>query len=177
MKPILFSIIVLLVSCTGKNSLNNNQAAEITEYDSSFWQATELVWTGDTIQLNLDYLIFNIQDTFVHKWYFRNDTLKNLTQSNFCKCFIEALDTIVFPITCKNYWYDIGDEYTLENDHGIINRVHIVLNNSDDTTDPKNQYLMDSAHIVIRRKLITTSQSKYLYQLNNLSMDTLMVLH
>lgn len=167
--------ISLFISCAEQHESYIELKEEVVEYDSSFWQATELVRNQDTIELGLDHLIFNIQDTFVHKWYFRNDTLRNLTQSNFCKCWIESNDSIVFPITCKNYWYDIGDEFTLENNHGIITRI-LILPGENEQEQYEDQYALDSAHIVIRRKLIPTEQSLYLSRLNELSMDTLVVL-
>jgi hypothetical protein len=176
MRLYLLIIYLLAVSCSQQKT--NTEAQEhIIEYDSSFWQATELVWNRDTIPLDLNHLFFNIQDTFVNKWFFRNDTLKNLTQRNFCKCWIESKDSITFPITCKNYWYPIGDEYTMDGDNGRINRVVILPGAERDSLSYQNQYALDSAYIVLRRKLITAGQASYLSELNTLNKDTVLVLH
>lgn len=177
MRFLLLTVILLSISCAQQHDINSELKSEVIEYDSSFWQATELVWNQDTIQLDLNHLIFNIQDTFVHQWYFKNDTLQNLTRSNFCKCWIESHDTIVFPITCKNYFYDIGDEFSLEDDHGIITRVIILPYAENQSLRFENQYELDSARIIIRRKLIPIKQSLYLSQLNALSMDTVIIVH
>ena len=151
MKKFSFILIALLFASCEQGAPVSDQKSFSYEKDTTIWYADQLVLGKDSIDLDLNHLLYKYSDSTVTDWYFKNDTLRSRTdpRGGFL-IWASANDSIVFGIRAYvPYFMDNPEE--ADASYKLINDNVALLDHVFQVDDQNNTKQLDSSIVIIKR--------------------------